>query len=126
MWGKVIYTLESGDEITLPSLPVPFSQFFLSQDGVLCRYWPCKNQYVVQFVIFECYVPAVLTLVHDMVFAGHPGKERTPTAARNSYFWPKMRMGINAHVAKCVKCAHHKGNVPRPSPILEYPPLDQP
>ncbi len=41
--GKVIYALESGDEASLPSLPVPFSELFLSQDGGLCRYWPCKQ-----------------------------------------------------------------------------------
>ncbi len=28
VWGKVIYAPESGDETPLPSLPVPFSQFF--------------------------------------------------------------------------------------------------
>ncbi len=39
VWRKVIYALESGDETQLLSLPVPFSQFFLSEDKVLCRYW---------------------------------------------------------------------------------------
>ena len=38
VWSKVIYALESGDETSLPKLPIPFSQFFLSQDGVLSRY----------------------------------------------------------------------------------------
>ncbi len=120
--GERSYTLWSqGDEKSLPSLPIPFSQLFLSQDGVLCHYWPCKKQPVVQFVIHECYVPAVLTLVHDTVIAGHRGKERTRTAARNSYFWPKMRLDIDAHVAEYIKCAQNKGNVSRPVPILEYP-----
>ncbi len=32
----VIYALESGDESTLPLFPVPFSQFFLFPDKVLC------------------------------------------------------------------------------------------
>ncbi len=110
----------------MPSLPVPFSQLFLSQDGVLCRFWPCKKQPVVQSVIPECYVPAVLTLVHDMLIASHPGKECTFTAARNSYFWQKIHMAIDTHVAKCVKCARHNGNVQCPAPILDYPPPDQP
>ncbi len=26
----------------------------------------------------------------------------------------------------CVKCAEHKGTVPRPAPIVEYPPPDRP
>ena len=32
VWSKVIYALESVDESTLPKLPVPFTQFFLSLD----------------------------------------------------------------------------------------------
>ena len=30
------------DESTLPKLPVPLTQFFLSLDKVLCRYWTCR------------------------------------------------------------------------------------
>ena len=57
VWSKVIYALESGDETSFPNLPIPFSQFFLSQDGVLCKYWPQKKDPVTQFVITESYVP---------------------------------------------------------------------
>ncbi len=35
-WSKVIYALESGNEATLPSLPIFFKQFFLSEKKVLC------------------------------------------------------------------------------------------
>ncbi len=38
VWKAVIYLLESGDETYFPSLPVPFSQFSLSADGILCRF----------------------------------------------------------------------------------------
>ena len=37
VWGKVIYALESGDELNVPKLPVPLTQFFMSPEGVLCR-----------------------------------------------------------------------------------------
>ncbi len=30
IWKKVIYASEAGGETTLPQLPLPFSQFFLS------------------------------------------------------------------------------------------------
>ncbi len=83
----------------LPPLPVSFSQFFLSQDDVLYCYWPHKKEFVAQFVIPERYVPAALNLVHDAVIAGHPGRERTLTAARAVYFWPIMRVDIDAYVA---------------------------
>ncbi len=122
-----VYALESGDETQLPSLPVPFLQFFLSGDKVLCRYWAHKKESVAQVVIPEYYyVPAVLQLVHDGVIAGHPGKERTLTAARRNYYGPKMRVNIDSRVSKCVKCAQNKGTVPRPAPILEYHPPHRP
>ncbi len=73
VWSKVIFALESGDEKSLPPLPV-FFQFFLSPDRVLCRYWHRKKEPVAQFVVPECYVPAVLNFVHDTVVAGHPGR----------------------------------------------------
>ncbi len=79
----------------MPSLPVPFSQFFLPEDKVLCRYWAHKKKSVAQVVIPEYYVPAVLQLVYDVVIAGHPGKECTLTVARTNYFWTTIRFDIN-------------------------------
>ncbi len=35
VWKAVIYALESGDETSLPPLPVPFSQFSVSGQGSL-------------------------------------------------------------------------------------------
>ncbi len=121
VWSKVVYALELGDETTLPSLPIPFKQFFLSEEKVLCRYWPNKKEPVAQYVIPECYIPAVLHLVHDSVIAGHPGRERTLTAARESYFRPTMRTDLEAHVSKCIECAQYKGTLPRPAPIFGIP-----
>ncbi len=99
LWRHVIYALESGDETTLPLLPVPFSQVFLSPDKVLCRNWSNKKHQVNQVMIPDSLVPAVLRMVHDAVIAGHPSKERTLTAARAQYFWPSMRLDIDEHVA---------------------------
>ncbi len=72
----------------------------------------------------KCYIPAALKLVHDEVIAGYPGKECTLIAARTCYFWLTVHIciDIDAYVSKCVKCALIKGVVPRPAPILEYPP----
>ncbi len=127
VWSKVMYYLESGDESDLPELPIPLSQFFLSREGVLCRHVPYKRNPVTQFVKPESYVvPMVLKLTHDEVLAGHPGKERTILAARRKNYWPTMRIDIDAYVARCVKCAEHKGTVPKPAPVLEYPPPERP
>ncbi len=107
-------------------MPIPFSQFFLSQKGALCRCLLHKNEPVSHLVIPESYVPTILHLIHDDVLAGHPGRERTPTAARNKLLWPTMKVDINAHVSKCAHCAQHKGTVPKPAPILQYPPPEGP
>ncbi len=122
----MIYALKSGDETTLPLLPVPFSQFFLSPEKILCRNGPNKKHQVNQAVIPESLVPAVLRMVHDAVIAGRPGKERTLTAARAQYFWPTMRLDIDEHVAKCVKFAQYKGTFSGLASVLEYPPPNRP
>ncbi len=74
----------------------------------------------------ESLVPTVLRMVHDAVIPGHPGKERTLTAARAQYFWPTMRLDIDEHVAKYVKCAQYKGTSSGPAPTLEYSPPNRP
>ncbi len=125
-WRNVIYALGSGDETTLPLLPVPFSQFFLSPDKILCRNWSNKKHQVNQVEISESLVPVVLRMVHNAAIAGHPGKEHTLTAARAQYFWPTMRLDIDEQVAKCVKCGQYIGTSSGPAPILEYPPPKRP
>ncbi len=74
----------------------------------------------------RCLVPTVLNLAHDTVVADPPGRERTLAVARAVYFWPTMHVDTDAYVDKCVKCEQHKGTVPRPSPILDYPPPNRP
>ncbi len=119
LWSQVRYELESGDESNLPKLPIHFSQFFLSQEGALCRHLPHKKEPVSRLVIPESYVPTILHLIHDDILAGHPGREHTLIAARKKFFWPTMKIDITDHVLKCVQCAQHKG---KPAPILQYPP----
>ncbi len=118
--SKVIHVLESGDETFLPRLPIPFSQFFLSQDKVLCRYWDEKTETVEQFVIPEIFVPFVLKLLHDTPIVGYPGRDRTITVARRLYYRPKMCEDINNYVARCVTCAEHKGTAIGRAPMLQY------
>ncbi len=118
--------LESGDETFLPRPPIPFSQLFLSQDKVLCRYWAEKAETVEQFGIPEIFVPVVLKLLHDTPIAGHLGRDRTLTAARRVCYWPKMCGDINNYVARCVTCADHKGTATGPAPMFQYPTPEQP
>lgn len=119
IWQNIMYALESGDELNYPSLTLPYSQFYLTPDGVLFRSWTHKREKVPQFVIPECYVPAILKYIHDGVTAGHREKERILTSARINYHWPTVSVDIDAYVEKCVKCSQIK-KLPRPAPILEY------
>ncbi len=73
IWSKVIHALDSGEEDNLPRLHIPFSQFFMSPDNVLCRHNPQTGDSSKQYIIPESLVPVILTLVHDMPSAGHPG-----------------------------------------------------
>ena len=121
VWSKVIYALESGDETSLPQLHVPLTQFFLSEDGVLCRYKDYKRKPVTQLVIPDPFIPVVLRMVHDTPMAGHPGIERTLLAAREKYYWPTLKLDVEKYVRQCTPCAQCKGVVPGPAPIFEYP-----
>ncbi len=115
IWKKVIYTLESGNETQLPDLPIPFPPFSLSQDKVLCRYWPQKPAPV------EKLVSQVLSLIHDVPLAGHPGREKTLAAARRRYYWPTLHVDVESHVAQCLSCAQYKGTLKGSAPMLQYP-----
>ncbi len=97
LWSRVIYALESGDDSSLPKLPIPFSDFSL-QDDVLCRTVTISKDVVTQLVIPVALVDVVLRLLHDTPSAGHPGRDRTLAAARSKYYWPTMRTDIEKHI----------------------------
>ncbi len=121
LWGKVIYSLESGDETQLPELPIPFLHFFLSHDGALCRYWAQKPVRIEQIVKPEKLVPTVLRLVHDVPISGHRGRDKTLAIARKIYYWPTLRIDVESHVARCITCAEHRGVVKGPAPHATIP-----
>ncbi len=120
LWSRVIYALESGDESSLPKLPIPFSDFSL-QDDVLCRTVTISQEVVTQLVIPVALVDVVLQLLHDTPSAGHPGCDRTLAAARSKYYWPTMRIDVEKHISQCLSCAQTKGTTST-APILEYLP----
>ncbi len=93
----------------------------MSQDKVLCRYWPQKPVPVEQLVIPEKLVSQVLSLIHDFPLAGHQGREKTLAAARRKYYGPTLRVDVESHVARCISCTQHKGTLKGPAPMLQYP-----
>ncbi len=84
----------------------------------IVRYWPQKPVPIEQFVIPDRYVPVVLHLSHDTVFAGHQGRDKTLALARKKYYWPTLRIDMEAHVAQCIERAKHKGVIKGRGPYL--------
>ncbi len=119
LWSRVICALASWDDFSLPELPVPFSDFSL-QDDVLCRTVTISQEVVNQLAIPVALVDVVLRLLHYTPSAGHPGRDRTLTAARSKYYWPTMRIDVEKNISQCLSCAQTK-NTASTAPILEYP-----
>ena len=117
--SQVIQCLQSNDHSVLPKLPVPLSEFSL-QDDVLLRKVMINDKLVTQLVIPDSLIPTVLSLIHDLPHAGHPGRDKSIAMARTKYFWPHMSRDITNHVSQCVDCALNKGNT-KTAPIQEYP-----
>ena len=119
IWSQVIYALESGDELNLPNLPIPLTEFSIQND-ILTRTVKVHDRDVQQIVVPDSLVSTVLNFIHDLPQAGHPGRDKSLAMARLKYYWPKMRLDITTHVSQCVSCAQHKGRTST-APILEYP-----
>ncbi len=119
LWSRVIYAVESGDDSSLPKLPIPFSDFSL-QDDVLSRTVTISKDVVTQLVIPVDLVDVVLKLLHDTPAAGHPGRDRTLASARSKYYWSTMRIDVEKHISLCLSCAQTKGTTST-APVLEYP-----
>ncbi len=117
MWSNVIYLLESGDDSTLPHMPVPLSSFTLRED-VIYRTGTVGKTKVTQLVIPCFLVETTLKLLHDASSAGHYGRDHTLSMTRANYYWPTLRLDIERHIARCLSCAGTKGTT-NAAPILE-------
>ncbi len=111
--------LESGDDSTLPHMPVHLLAFTLKEDMLCCMGTVAKTQ-VTQIVIPSPLVSTVLKLLHDTPESGDPGRGRTLSMACAKYYWPTMCLDIEKHIAQCLSCAETKGTTTT-APILEYP-----
>lgn len=71
-------------------------------------------------MVFTALLGTVLQLLHDTPQAGHPGWDRTLSAAHSKYYWPTVWFDIEKHVFQCLSHAQSKG-ITKADPILEYP-----
>ena len=130
VWSRVIYYLESGDQSSLPKLPVPISEFYLANEILHRKTFlsgtDMPNREVKQLVVPTDLIQPALHNIHNTPHAAHPGKDRSLRQARLYYYWPTMRKDILAHCDACVSCALHKGSTGDQAPILQYPVPVQP
>ncbi len=114
-----MYAFESGDDSTLPHMPVSLSFLILKEDVLYCTGTVGKTK-VTHLVILSSLVETPLKLLHDAPSASHPGRDKTLSMARDKHYWPTLRLDIEKHIAQCLSCAETKGTTKTTS-ILEYP-----
>ena len=83
------------------------------------------NERFTQLVVLKSLVDKVLFQIHDSNFAGHPGRDRSLSQAKRSYFWPSMRKDIFSHCASCHSCAAYRLSPSYQSPSPPYPILSR-
>ena len=115
----------------LPKVPgLPVKEFYL-HDGALFRQSrpgkrSAQRDTYQQLVIPELFVPDLLSLIHNSVFAMHTGKDRCVKAARKLYFFPRQAVRIARYIDNCATCNEHKGHTTSPPPMLQYDVPDKP
>lgn len=83
------------------------------RDGVLCkmRRDSNMNRRLFLFVVPNSLKAQVLNGIHDA--AGHQGKSRTLSLARQRFFWIGMKRDVDDHVKNCHRCV--VGKTPEPN-----------
>ena len=63
----------------------------------------------------------LLSLCHDSISAGHPGRDRTYFRLRRDFFWPHMPRQVERYVRTCDTCQRTKGDTGLSSPLQPLP-----
>lgn len=83
------------------------------RDGVLCkvRRDGNMNRRLFLFLVPDSLKAQVLNGIHDA--AGHQGKSRTLSLARQRFFWVGLKRDVDSHVENCRRCV--VGKTPEPN-----------
>ena len=65
----------------------------------------------------------ILLELHNAMYAGHAGQQRTHHLVARSYWWPTMRKDVNTYVQGCTICQRSKGVQRRPAGTLQPLPI---
>jgi hypothetical protein len=88
-------------------------EYKINEDGLLMH----KNR---------IYVPSsgelrnvVLKEMHDVPYVGHPGYQKTITAVRSQFFWPRMKKDVVDYITRCMECQKVKAKHRHPASLLQ-------
>ena len=81
------------------------SEYFTDEDGVIYRR---RKNSEHQLVVPAGLVDRVISLNHDPVTFGHPGRNRTLEILCLRFHWPGMRKDVEVYVQRCHTCQQTK------------------
>ena len=100
---------------------------FLFRNGVLYRQVGTGDARNKQLRVPQTKRSEVLSLVHEDLFGGHMGMQKTLDRVLNVFFWPGVGSDVTRHCRFCDRCQRTslKGNQ-RPVPLGRVPVVDEP
>lgn len=96
--------------------------------GIL--YWADEENDVSRWRILvpEPLREKIIENCHSVMWAGHPGTERTLSRVKQQYYWPKMNRDVDEFVKRCESCAKRKSpnqlKVPLAAPYEPVAPFE--
>jgi hypothetical protein len=56
--------------------------------------------------------------MHNVLYVGHPGYQKSIAAVKSQYYWPGMKKQIVDFIAKCLECQKVKDKHRHPTSFL--------
>ena len=83
------------------------SEDYIIVEGLLFRIKPSKYKSMPPYLVLcipESYIPHIIHLYHDTIFAGHQGCDRTFYTIRKLFFFSNMLPCIHWYIQSCQVC----------------------
>src|SRR5713101_4413041 len=86
------------DKLQQQSLEKRYEGYKLEEDGLLTY----KGRIYIPDVAYLRRV--VMDEIHQALYSGHPGYQKTIATARKQYFWLGMKKDMAEYISRCTKC----------------------